>query len=73
MGGEVIVKKALLNQIERIIQQKIGINPDAQKIRRLENDMRVLKGNMSTMQNKVDSRLENTCSQCKCREANKNA
>ena len=68
-----IVKKALLNQIERIIQQKIGINPDAQKIRRLENDMRVLKGNMSTMQNKVDSRLENTCSQCKCRESDKNA
>ena len=68
-----IVKKALLNQIERIIQQKIGINPDAQKIRRLENDIRTLKGNMSTMQNKVDSRLENACSQCKCRETNKNA
>jgi hypothetical protein len=62
-----IVKKALMNQIERMIKQKLGVNPDAHKIRRLENDVRTLQGNMSRMQNMLDSRPENVCKQCKCK------
>jgi len=68
-----IVKKALMNQIERMIKQKLGVNPDAHKIRRLENDVRTLQGNMSRMQNMVDSSLENTCKQCKCKVGKKDA
>ena len=68
-----IIKKALLNQIERIIQQKLGMNPDAAKIKRLENDVRTLQGNMSRMQNMVDSKPEKCCGLCKCKVGKKDA
>ena len=62
-----IVKKALMNQIERIVKQKLGVNPDAHKIRRLENDVRTMQGNIARMQNMIDSSLEINCSKCKCK------
>tara|TARA_R100000687_G_C6334312_1_gene111147 strand:+ start:334 stop:552 length:219 start_codon:yes stop_codon:yes gene_type:complete len=46
-----IVKKVLKNQIERIIKQKMGINPDARKIKRLENSVRVLQGEVANLKN----------------------
>ena len=67
-----IIKKALMNQIERLIKQKLGVNPDAHKIRRLENDVRTLQGRVSTIQNMLDSRPENDCTQCKCKVDKKN-
>lgn len=39
-----MIGKRIKNQIERAIQQKIGINPDAKRIRRLENEVRALRG-----------------------------
>ena len=68
-----IVKKALMNQIERMIKQKLGVNPDAHKIRRLEVEVRTMQGNIARMQNMIDSRLENTCKQCKCKVGKKDA
>jgi hypothetical protein len=51
-----IVKKVLKNQIERIIKQKMGINPDARKIKRLENSVRVLQGEVANLKNMAHSR-----------------
>tara|TARA_R100000781_G_scaffold32898_3_gene23947 strand:- start:1205 stop:1426 length:222 start_codon:yes stop_codon:yes gene_type:complete len=67
MEGKMIVKKALMNQIERMIKQKLGVNPDAHKIRRLEVEVRTMQGNIARMQNMIDSSLENKCSKCQCK------
>ena len=45
-----MIGKRLKNQIERAIQQKVGINPDAKKIKRLENEVRTLRGRVSRME-----------------------
>lgn len=45
-----MIGKRLKNQIERVIQQKVGINPDAKKIKRLENEVRTLRGRVSRME-----------------------
>ena len=68
-----IVKKALMNQIERMIKQKLGVNPDAHKIRRLEVEIRTMQGNIARMQNMLDSKAESTCGQCKCKVGKKDA
>jgi uncharacterized protein involved in exopolysaccharide biosynthesis len=54
MEGKMIVKKALMNQIERIIKQKLGVNPDAQKIRRLENEVRTLRSMVYDIKRKLE-------------------
>tara|TARA_R100000781_G_scaffold42793_2_gene29372 strand:+ start:4276 stop:4446 length:171 start_codon:yes stop_codon:yes gene_type:complete len=54
MEGTMIVKKALMNQIERMIKQKIGLNPDAQRLRRLENEVRTLRSMVYDIKRKQD-------------------
>jgi hypothetical protein len=58
MEGEMILGKRILNQVEKMIKQKIGINPDAQKIRRLENEIRTLQGKVYNLENMAHSKRE---------------
>ena len=51
-----ILGKRILNQVEKMIKQKIGINPDAQKIRRLENEIRTLQGKVYNLENMAHSK-----------------
>ena len=49
-----IIKKALIGQIERIIQQKLGMNPDAGKIRKLETEVRTLRSMLYDLKRKIE-------------------
>ena len=49
-----IVKKALMNQIERMIKQKLGVNPDAHKIRKLETEIRTLSSRLYDIERKLE-------------------
>ena len=43
-----------LGQIERIIQQKLGMNPDAAKIRKLETEVRTLRSMLYDLKRKIE-------------------
>lgn len=49
-----IVKKALMNQIERMIKQKLGVNPDAGKIRKLETEVSTLRSMLYDLKRKIE-------------------
>ena len=62
-----IIGKALKNYIERMILQKIGINSNDGKIRKLENDIRGLRGKELRMAKEVRD-IKETLSYCKCKK-----
>ena len=45
-----IIGKALKNYIERMILQKVGVNSNDGKIRRMENEIRTLQGKVTRME-----------------------
>ena len=53
-----ILGKALKNHIERIVMQKIGLNPDGPRISRLENDCRNLRRTCTRQQKEINDLKE---------------
>lgn len=53
-----ILGKALKNHIERIVMQKIGLNPDGPRISRLENDCRNLRRTCARQQKEINDLKE---------------
>jgi len=48
-----IVNKILKNQILKIVKSYIGLNNENLKIKRLENEVRSLRGKVNRMEKKV--------------------
>jgi 5-bromo-4-chloroindolyl phosphate hydrolysis protein len=59
-----MIGKHIKNYIERAIQQKIGINPNDREIKKIKNEVRSIRGNVSRMSKMLDSMKDLMC--CKC-------